>query len=401
VQSKQIIEILESKKCLIFLEQNRMADPVQLALNKQFAKEYPVQGLAEILHLYHKAQHKLPLWVENKCALSSKSYEQSSSEKTAKFKSKLVKGKNILNLTGGLGVDDYFFSKEFKQVDSVEIDSEVHSLADFNMQKMGVHNVNRQLGDSEKYLAGLAPNSYDAIFIDPDRRPDQNKRLFFLEHSLPNVLELKERMLSIAKQILIKASPMLDIQRACNQLENVTQVWVIAINNEVKELLFLLMPEGAVDKSPLIHAIDMNNNDVLSLDSEAKTSSGGVQNVEPNFFIEFSASILKANLQSLYAHKEQIEPCFINAGYGFAEAIPPKLMGRAFVIEKKIEFSKKKVMDHLKAHKIEKANVSKRNFPIRVDEIRQLLSLKTGGNIYLFFYKDGAGKKWMVQGVKP
>lgn len=394
MQSKQIIEILESENGLNFLRQNRQADTVKLALDKALGAKMPVKALAEILHLYHKAQHKLPLWVENFCALSPKSYEQSSSQITASFKSKLIQGTSLANLTGGLGVDDFYFSKQFDTVDSWEIDPEIHNLASYNLKKLGACNVNRKFGNSLEILEmGI---EYDCVFIDPDRRPEATGKNFFLEHSMPNVVDLQMDLLRTAPQVLIKASPMLDIDRALKQLNHVSDVWVISVKNEVKELLFLLKRDWHSDCE--IHAVDLHDRGFIQYNKNVEVRKGK-QLVESEYFIELGASLIKSNLHSDYAHRHGIRLCYPNAAYGFSNS-KEGLFGRVFDIVEHFAFSKKSLSEYLKKCNIKKANVAKRNFPINVAEIRRKFKLKEGGDEYLFFYKDEMGMKQVLHGRK-
>lgn len=397
MQSKQIIETLKSSANLKFLGANLGENPEQLALNKSLAKVYPLQAISQILHLYNKANRKLPYWVENFCALSPKAYEQSSSESTAKFKASLFSGENMLNLTGGLGVDDVFMAQSFNEVTSVEMDSDIHEMAEFNMGKMGVENMNRVLGSAEDFINGLDTDKrFDLVYIDPDRRPGSSGRAFLLSETVPNVLEMKEQLLRIAPKVLIKASPMLDITLAIRELENVNRVLVVSLDGEVKELLIELQEKS--DTEVTIEAVDLATSvdDIKRFSGEPNQLNQKHWSPDSKYFFAFSPALIKAELCSSYALEKSIAQPYFHSAYGFGNSMPEDFMGRCFEIGRTIPFSKKTLNQYLKDTGIEKTNLASRNFPLKPAEIKQKFGLNDGGEDYLFFFRDGKQHKWCV-----
>jgi len=406
VQSKEIIETLKRKANRNFLTENFEEDPRKLALNKSLSQDFPVQILSQILHLYHKAKRKLPTWVDNFWALTPKTYEQSSSEKAALFKSTIIKGNRLLNLTGGLGVDDYYFAKSFKNVVSYDIDPEIHALAKGNFEELTFNNatgksvasIERRLGSAEQALDEALDNEYDLVYVDPDRRVEGGKRTFFLEHTQPNLLEIKDSILKRSPHLLIKASPMLDIKRAVEQLGNVTQVWVVSIRNEVKELLFHLERDKNENQEARITAVELHGEPASYCKANASEQSAILANdeIKYSYFFEFNAGLIKARLTNDFALEHDLKIAYQHGAYAYAESAIGSPFFKTYELISKLSFNKKQIRKYLQSHGLLKANVAKRNFPMEVKELRSLLKLKDGGDDSLFFYTDHSNKKWMV-----
>ena len=161
--------------------------------------------------------------------------EQCSSEETAHYKASLVGGNQMVDLTGGFGVDTYFLSKSFRSAKYVEKDQ--------RLSKQATHNFDQLRADisvfntkAEVFLDSM--DSVDLIYLDPARRDLNSRKVFQLEDCAPNVIELLSDMLIKSKRVLIKLAPLLDVKSALRDLNHVSQVLVIAVKNEVKELLF-------------------------------------------------------------------------------------------------------------------------------------------------------------------
>ena len=121
-----------------------------IQLKKKFPDTYKL--LAAQLTLYQKAKDKLPMFISKFCYLTSKSYEQSSSEALANFKASLYSGETLIDLTGGLGIDDIAFSKTFKKVISIDIDEELDMLTKINLKKLGISNIERITAKAEDFI---------------------------------------------------------------------------------------------------------------------------------------------------------------------------------------------------------------------------------------------------------
>src|SRR5690606_8736951 len=138
---------------------------------------------------------------------------------TAKFKTGLVAGKSMIDLTGGAGIDSYYFSSIFTDITYVERNAELCEVARHNYHQLSAR-INVVNDDGHTFLASLAC-TVDLIYLDPARRDELSKKVFSLEDCEPDVVGLQDELLRKANQVLIKTSPMLDIQLAENALRNV------------------------------------------------------------------------------------------------------------------------------------------------------------------------------------
>jgi tRNA/tmRNA/rRNA uracil-C5-methylase (TrmA/RlmC/RlmD family) len=206
-------------------------------LKQEFGSNYPV--IAEQILLHNKAKQKLPIWTEAGCFFTSKSLEQASSQPLAAFKASLLSGKKMLDLSGGLGVDDVAFSKAFQQVISVDPDAALNQLLAFNLPKLNINNVTRVTTTGEYYL-NAHPENVDAIYVDADRRSISGAKSALLSHATPDVIALMPSMLATAKVVMLKLSPLIDITYLFKTFANIKCIYVVGIKNEVKEILVVL-----------------------------------------------------------------------------------------------------------------------------------------------------------------
>ncbi|MEI6508546.1 MAG: RsmD family RNA methyltransferase [Bacteroidota bacterium] len=373
-----------------FLNENLGVDISKTVLKLSQNKRSINNLLFTQLEIYPKAVSKLPTFTSNDCYFTSKSFEQSSSEATALFKASLFKGNNMLDLSGGLGVDDWAFSKKFKHVVSIDKDEELNKIVRFNFDKLNVKNVDRIDADANEFIK--QNNHYDLIYLDADRRPESTeKRVLSLKEGEPNIIVIQERLFEITDTILLKLSPMLDITAIINELKNVSDVYVIAYKNEVKELLVTLKKQS--DSNIQIHAVDIEGNKNIQYTDTWKNENQVVYHSNGSYFFEPALSIIKAGLSASYASKLNLKMLDRNSYYFTGDKFLKDFMGRQFEVITLIVFSKSAVKNYLKLNSIEKANVSKRNFPMEVKEIRNEFQLKDGGDDYLFFTQNSKKQK--------
>ena len=182
---------------------------------------------------------KVPLWKKFQLLFPAKlSLEQCSSELTAKYKSKIIKGKTIVDLTGGFGVDTFFLAKSFKETHYCETDIELAQKVQYNFKQMNQKIKVHEIGAIE-FLKQLK-KPFDCIYLDPSRRSKNKKRVYKLEDYSPNVVENLDILVKSGQQILIKTAPFLDIKEVITKLKWVSEIHVVATNNDCKEVLYLL-----------------------------------------------------------------------------------------------------------------------------------------------------------------
>ena len=164
--------------------------------------------------------------------------EQTSSELTAAYKNKLVQGSSLIDCTGGFGVDAYYFSKSIDHVIHCESNIELSNIVKHNFSQLEVKNIDVYQGDSIKKITDST--NVDWIYIDPSRRNTKKGKVFLLEDCSPNIVENLEFFINKSNKMLLKTSPLLDIQSGIQTLKYTKEIHIVAVDNEVKELLWIL-----------------------------------------------------------------------------------------------------------------------------------------------------------------
>lgn len=376
------LEIL-NKNVQQFITENLKSDLTKLILKGSPFQNISVQELANQIVAKQKSEKKLPTWFskDNIYYPSKISIEQSSSEITAEYKSKIVFGNSILDITGGFGVDCFYFSKNFKKVIHCEINKQLSDIVKYNYQQLEVKNIATVSDDGIKFLKNSS-QKFDCIYIDPSRRNDVKGKVFLLKDCLPNVPENIDFLFSKSNQILIKNSPILDITSAINELKFVKEVHVIAVNNEVKELLFLL--EKKYQNAIKIRTQNFGKNNVQSFSFQYQSEIESEYSEPLSYLYEPNSAILKSGGFHQISHQLNISKIQQHSHLYTSENLI-NFPGRIFKIEQILNYDKKKIKKLLPD---KKANITTRNFPKTVAQIRKETNIKDGGKTYLFFTTD-------------
>ncbi len=346
----------------------------------------------DTLFNYKKALHKLPTLALNYCWLPAKSYEQASSELTAFYKSSYIKGNNILDLCGGLGIDDIYFSKNFKRVISLDTDNELNEIVENNLAKLKIKNIERITSFAKDFLANNN-QAFDWVYIDADRRPEANAKTFKLEECSPNIIELLPMIKTITDRLLIKLSPLVDISYCKTAINDIAAIEVVSVKNEVKEVLLWLDFKN-IDNKTVIKATNiLDFNKIRHFDSKNQYENEPINDSSIQYFFEPNASIIKAQLSKDYALFCKLKMLAENSNFYVGNEVPTNFMGRSFKIVHHSIFSKSNLQQYLKNNNLHKANISKRNFPINEAEIAKQFKLKEGGEDYLFFTQNANGER--------
>ncbi|MDG1046048.1 MAG: hypothetical protein P8P81_05540, partial [Bacteroidia bacterium] len=172
MQSNDIITVLSSNEGIRFIQNNLNKNPAVLALKYAGKTSFDLKIALQLITIYRKAAQKAPIISKNLLAVDQRSYEQSTSERVAKYKSAFIRGGKMLDLTAGIGMDSIYLAENFEQVEAIELNESLHLLACFNLKKLGVTNIKRIHGDGIELL----PNKVsDWIYIDPDRRSSHRR----------------------------------------------------------------------------------------------------------------------------------------------------------------------------------------------------------------------------------
>lgn len=362
-----------------FIKDNTGSPTDKLALQRNPFPELQWADILNQIAARAKAKDKLPTWFETEGIIypSKISVEQTSSETAAEYKAGLVSGDSLIDLTGGFGIDDYYFSKKVEQVTHCELNLELSAIAKHNFEMLGSDNIECLPGDSLDIL-NLLDKQWDWLYIDPSRRSDAKGKVFLLKDCLPNVPALLETHFKYTKNILIKTAPLLDISAGLGELQSVRAIHIVAVNNEVKELLWLL--EKGYDGPPILYAIDLGKNSREVFESVYDNPDEAFYELPQKYLYEPNSAIMKSgafdavsrhyNIGKLHRHTQL---------YTSNELID--FPGRRFAINEIIPFQKA-AMKHLEGKKM---NITVRNFPISVEELRKKWKLKDGGDVYAFF----------------
>ena len=371
-----------------FIEEHLHDDVHELALKYSNAEVDMALALRQI-EARQLLQKKVPSWSDNPDLLfpAHLSVEQCSSEATAQYKASLLHGDTFADLTGGLGVDCFFISQGFKKTDYVEVNSELCRIADHNFKTLGseiqVHN-----SATETYLSQEKP--IDVIYLDPARRDQHGRKTVSISDCSPNVIELQDLMLQKAKKAMVKLSPMLDISKALEELRHVSEVHVVAVANECKELLFIL--EQGFEGTPIIACVNLQTEQPqirFSQDEERHCEESTTKAIH-HFLYEPNTALMKAGCFNLLAKRFGVQQLQRNSHLYTSEQLVKDFPGRIFTVEGWAPYNKKTKQTLLAD--VDKASIATRNFPLSVAELRKTLKIADGDTVYLFATTVGSEK---------
>jgi hypothetical protein len=376
-----------------FINNNLDADVVSLLLSKPHFEDVSIKALVEQIEAKKKCKTKLPTWFHSQSIYypNKLNIEQTSSEITAQYKSSLVKGKALIDLTGGFGVDAFYFSKQFKDVTHCELDSNLSEIVSHNFKTLKVNHINTVPSDGISFLKN-SNTIFDCIYIDPSRRHDSKGKVFYLKDCLPDVTKHLDLLFKHSKTILIKASPMLDISIGLSELNWVKDIHVVAVENEVKELLFLLEPNFKEDVTIKTVNLNGNTSQVFDFKISDEKHTETRYNLPKTYLYEPNSAIMKAgafnsvssqlNLFKLHKHSHL-----------YTSENEVEFPGRRFKIVDVLPYSKKIIS---KQFSRTKANITTRNFPETVAQIRAKFNINDGGELYLFFTTNLNNEKIII-----
>ena len=329
-----------------------------------------------------KARIKIPSWAATDGIVYPPhiSMEQCSSEQTARYKAKIAgKGTRIVDLTAGFGVDMAFMSAGFKEAVHVEQQSQLCAISSENYKRLGLHHIQVICSDGVEYLHKMG--HADLIIIDPARRDQHGGRTYGIADCTPNVLEIIDEMLEKADRVMIKLSPMLDWQKAVSDVGHVSEVHIVSVGNECKELLLVVEKE---DKPLQVFCV--NDDSVFSYHPNDEIGDFCPQTESYNYLYEPNTSVMKAGCFNLISKHFGISQPDANSHLYLSDKMIEGFPGRGFVIDRICTMNKHELKEALSG--IDKANIATRNFPLTVADLRKRLKLKDGGEVYIFATTD-------------
>jgi hypothetical protein len=385
-----------------FIAEHQHADVNQLILSSGKYKNVDVKKLAVQILARQKAVRKLPEWVAQPGVLfpPTLSVEQSSSEATARFKASLVSGKYLMDITGGMGIDVFYMSQQFESATYFELQNAVAAAAIYNFRLFKKKNITVRNTDSLEAIADEKLTA-DWIFTDPARRDNNKEKVVKLSDCEPDIPAHLDLLLRAAPNILVKTSPLLDIDLAVKELKYVKAVYAVGFDQECKELLFHLRNDASANDLILKPRILNQRGEVTaSLDfTKAEEQNALITYSNPlSYLYEPHAAILKSGAfkttgVELGLHKIAPSSHLYTSEYK-AEHFP----GRTFEI---IGYCKPDGAEIRKMIGQDKANLTIRNFPAKIQDLRKKWRLNEGGDIYLFATTRSDNKKIVIACRKP
>lgn len=369
----------------------------KLLLNAAKHPEFDMLYVVDQILARRHIREKLPQWfMQERLVFPSRiAAEQCSSETTARYKQRLITGKRVCDLTGGLGIDSWYFAQQAEEVIYIERYDEYCRVAESNFRLLNAHNIRVLHGDSTALAETL---SVDTFYIDPARRADSNKRLFALSDCEPNILQLKPVLLEHATRVVVKISPMADISETLRLLPETTEVHILSVRNECKELLFVL-GQGYNPAEVNIHAVNFNtagSEEHLTFQMSEETDAAlTLATTVEQYLYEPNASVLKSGAFKLTGERYGCRKLHQHSHLYTSQSPVESFPGRSFKIICTHRFSGK-LLKQLSG-RIAKAHITTRNFPLTVAELRKRSGITEGGDIYLFATTLSGDEKVIIE----
>lgn len=364
-----------------FINENLHADLNTLLLKKSPFPEVSMPEIVQQIKGRKVAEKKFPFLLKDNIVFPPNlSLEQASSEATGIYKNRLVKGQSMVDLTCGFGIDAWFLSQNFEQITLIEQNQDLISTVQHNWEILG----RKAAFINKKFEDFLDENKsrIDLLYLDPARRDENRNKVFLLEDLSPNLLEIQDKLFKISDKILIKLSPLIDISYLISTLNYVAAIHIVAVKNDVKELLVLL--DKSLTSIPKIHCINLETeepefsfkfNEIVQ--AEAEFSSSKKYLYLPN------NAILKSGAFNLICQKFSLEKLHPNTHLYTSESLLEAFPGRILEVE---------AAEPKQLEKNAQFNIISKNYPLKPEDIKKKYKLRDGGHQYLIFTQDFHGK---------
>jgi 16S rRNA G966 N2-methylase RsmD/plasmid stability protein len=375
----------------LFIATHEKADIPSLVLKYNAIDGLPISSVVDQIIGRRKAREKLPTYFAHADILypPSINLEQTSSEVTAQYKAQLLSTfpdhETMVDLTGGFGIDTFALSKVFEAVVHVEPDSDLQALARYNHQQLGCTNVTYANQQAERFLMEMSEVS--AVFIDPSRRK-ASRKVHSFHDCVPDLTALQMDIFRRTNVLLVKASPMHDIQLALREIHDVQRVVVLAVDNEVRELLFLAL--RGFEGTPIFSAVNITSSDTVAIEFALADEELAVAKFAElkSYLYEPNAALLKAGAFKLTSTRFEVSKLHVNTHLYTSDKLVENFPGRIFRVIGNIKGDDKQVRTHFPEGK---ANVAVRNYPSTPDDLKKKFRLRDGGERYLLGFTTLSG----------
>lgn len=374
--------LLLTKEVQDFIQSNLNVDLPKFLLKKSPFEGITIQEIAQQIKGTKVADKKFPFLSQQNIIFPPQiNLEQASSQDVAEFKSTLVQGKSFLDLTCGFGIDAYFLSQNFEKIVLIEENKDLIDIVQHNWKVL--HRSAEFHNNNLHYYLNKNTEIFDVIYLDPARRDSAKQKKFLLEDLSPNYLEIQEKLLKMGKLIVIKLSPLIDISYLLSVLQNVIEIKIVALKNEVKEVLVMINPQFET-AHPSISAINLLNDEKEFTFSYHKEKESKPKYSEPEKFIYIpNNAVLKSGGFNVLSKMYQIKKLHPNSHFYTSNERIDNFPGRKLECE---------TISSNQIKKGEKFNIISKNYPLKPEEIKKKYGLKDGGKNYLIFTQTVQGK---------
>lgn len=380
-----------------FIIEHESDDVRSLAFKTPSVYGVPFSRIADQINGRRKARIKLPLFhaARNIIYPPGINLEQSSSEQTAQFKASLagsigfMSRSSCVDLTGGFGIDTLFLSRTFDKVHYVEPNEELLIIARHNHIQLGASNIEYHNSEARTFLKGLQTR-FDLIYVDPSRRSGVgNRRRIRLDEYNPDMLSIGDLIFERSDHCMVKASPMIDLTYGLDALRWVIRTYVVAVDSEVKEVLFLCK-RGHIGE-PVIEAVNLSRDAMdtfaFRLSNERSCS---VNFGEPlKYLYEPNAALLKSGAFRSIGARFRLAKLHSNTHLYTSEHLLAGFPGRVFHVEAVF----RRLPGGLKEYFPKgRGSVMVRNYPLAAEQLKKKAGLREGGNKVLIGFTGPSGK---------
>ncbi|QBJ85563.1 methyltransferase [Chryseobacterium gleum] len=378
---KSVGNKLLNKEIQNYISANLNTDLHTLLLKKSPFPEVSMHEIVQQIKGKQVAERKFPFLLKEGIIFPPQlNLEQSSSEKTALYKSDSLKGNKFIDLTSGFGIDAYYLSQNFDDVTLIEQNTELLDIVEHNWKILGrqAKFINSRLED----FLNENQEHFDVIYLDPARRDQNKNKVFLLEDLSPDILEIQEKLQAVSNQVVIKLSPLIDLKYLVSVLPGIVRIDIIALKNDVKEVVVFLSNENT-GKVPC-NCVNLDSNEAAFTYTFGDEETAQADYSEPEQYIYIpNNAVLKAGVFNLISQKFGLKKLHPNSHlYTSGEKID-NFPGRIFEMV---------MIDSKSIKKKGQFNIISKNYPLKPEEIKKKYGLKDGGDQYLIFTQSKKGK---------
>lgn len=371
----KLLEFLQKKENRNFFKELQKLKEITINDIQQLISKNPDKPIKEMLSqikIQKRNLNKIP--ISNELLFTEQGVQQASSFKLAQYHTKKFEAfYKVADLSCGIGVDLMNIAKEKEQVYAIDLDADTLKLAEYNCESQNLNNIKFISGKAEEFTQQV-----DAIFIDPDRRPDSNRRIVPEEYSPPFSKIMKLR--NVCKNIAVKLSPAIDYKRLKLPIDSTLEF--VSENGTLKEILLCmgkLSTENCEQKAVLL------STNLTLQNSNAKTKITEIQ----KYLFEPDPAIIRAGL---------VQELGIKIGYNLIDSklalltgsyIVESDFGKIYKVEEIIKYDLKKVRKYVRQNEIGELIIKTRGFPESVEQFRKKIKLKGKNSVVMFILRRG------------